>query len=143
MNLYLDCEFNSWGGQLISMALVGEAAGVEWYKVVELHEQADPWVEEHVLPKLQEAPVRMGALKGSLAVFLSKFDSIHVIADWPDDIAYFCRALLIGPGTKIHTPPLTMEVVLMDHATAIPSTLPHNALADAKAIRDTIMRNRT
>lgn len=51
MNLYIDCEFNGFGGQLISMALVAED-GTEFYEVVPLLEEVTPWVAEHVMPVL-------------------------------------------------------------------------------------------
>jgi hypothetical protein len=40
--------------------------------------------------------------------------------------------LITGPGTRLDTPPLTMEVLRVDTV----STNPHNALADATALRD-------
>ena len=52
--------------------------------------------------------------------------------DWPEDIEHFCAALICGPGMRINTPPLTMEI-RRDLNGA--SQLPHNALADAKANR--------
>jgi hypothetical protein len=68
----------------------------------------------------------------SLHGFLKTYDSIHIVADWPEDIKHFCDALIIGPGIRIDTPPLTMEVRRDLDAD---SELPHNALADARAIR--------
>jgi len=130
MNLYVDCEFNSFKGALISMALVDEY-GSEWYEVLGC-DNPDPWVAEHVMPILNKEPVSMTEFQSSLAGFLSQYKNIHIIADWPEDIAHFCESLITGPGYRLDTPPLTMEVRRDLDAE---SALPHNALEDAKAIR--------
>ena len=131
MNLYIDCEFNEFRGGLISMALVSED-GREWYEVIPC-ENPGPWVAEHVMPILGKAPLSSrNELSGSLHRWLSQFDRIHVIADWPEDIAHFCNALIVGPGMRIDTPPLTMEV--RRDLDGEESEIPHNALADARAV---------
>lgn len=133
MNLYLDCEFNEFKGALISMALVDEN-GREWYEVVPC-ENPGSWVAEHVMPILGRGPVSIPMMQASLSAWLSLYESIHVIADWPEDIAHFCGALITGPGMRLNTPPLTMEVIRIDSV----SELPHNALADARGIRNHIL----
>lgn len=133
MKLYLDCEFNEFKGALISMALVAED-GREWYEVVPC-ENPGKWVAAHVMPILGKPALPcVRDLSDSLQRFLSQFDSVHVVADWPEDIAHFCNALIIGPGVRINTPPLTMEVLRVD----APSETPHNALADARGIRNAL-----
>lgn len=128
-NLYLDCEFDGFGGNLISMALVRDNHNF-FYEVVH-HTVTDPWVAENVVPVLDQYPISMDEFRAELCNFLFQFpDGVHIIADWPDDIAYFTKALLTGPGTRINTPPLTMEIVRSDHK----SLTPHNALADALGI---------
>ena len=62
-----------------------------------------------------------------------RFDTIHIIADWPEDISHFCNALLTGPGTRLNAPRLTMEVCRDLHGD---SKIPHNALEDARAIAE-------
>lgn len=134
MKLFLDCEFNEFKGDLISMALVSED-GREWYEVVPCNSPG-AWVAQHVMPILgKPALPDKAALTSSLFSFLRQFDRIHVVADWPEDIAHFCEALITGPGYRIDTPPLTMEVLRID----APSDLPHNALADAYGIRHVLM----
>jgi hypothetical protein len=133
MNLYLDCEFNEFKGELISMALVSED-GREWYEVIPCLKPG-PWVAQNVMPILGQFPLADKAmLTSSLYKFLRQFDAIHVVADWPEDIKHFCEALITGPGCRIDTPPLTMEVVRIDAESA----QPHNALADARGIRDAL-----
>ena len=130
MNIYIDCEFNEFRGEMISMALVDEA-GREFYEVLPC-EKPGAWVAEHVMPILGRRPVQFRTFQRRLCQWLSAYDAIHVIADWPEDIKHFCESLIAGPGMRIDTPPLTMEV---RRDLAAESELPHNALADARAIR--------
>lgn len=128
--LYIDGEWNSYSGDLLSMALVS-AAGDVWYEVLEFSGVPDPWVAENVLPKLRRPAVSLAKMQASLQTFLSQFPAVHIVADWPEDIERFCRLLVTGPGTRIETPSLTMEIVRIDTVSADP----HNALADAMALR--------
>ena len=127
--MYLDCEFNGFGGDLISMALIDERGG-SWYEVLPCSDPV-PWVKENVMPILQKDPVSREEFTWRLQAFLTQYDQIHIIADWPEDIAYFCRALLTTPGRRIMTPPLSMEIIDVSYQ----SKVPHNALEDAIAIR--------
>lgn len=133
MRLFLDCEFNELQGDLISMALVDEN-GREWYEVVPC-ENPGAWVAVNVMPILGRGPVSVPLMQASLSAWLSMYDSVHVVADWPEDIAHFCKALITGPGMRINTPALTMEVLRIDAT----SDMPHNALADARGIRAHIL----
>lgn len=130
---FIDCEWNEFGGDLISMALVGQD-GAEWYEVTHCPNPGR-WVAEHVLPILGKAPITREAMRHSLHSFLAPYESVEIVADWPEDIEQFCRLLITGPGTRIDTPPLCMWVVRLD----APSKLPHNALEDARGIRDAIV----
>jgi 3' exoribonuclease, RNase T-like len=137
--LYLDTEFNSYQGDLISMALVSED-GREFYEVVEFSGPVDPWVAEHVVPKLGIPFVSVPAFQARLEQFLGNLTpggrDVEIVADWPDDIKYFCAALLTGPGTKIDFGSVLKFalVELPDFSSADESKLPHNALADARAL---------
>jgi hypothetical protein len=133
MRLFLDCEYNGFCGALISMALVSEDRR-EWYEVIPCH-YPTAWVAEHVMPILNKDPVPIDVMQRSLCGFLAQFYSIHIIADWPEDIAHFCRVLIVGAGQRMDTPPLTMEILRIDAE----SDLPHNALHDARAIRRKVM----
>jgi hypothetical protein len=131
MRLFLDTEFNEFKGKLISIALVDEG-GQEWYQSVGC-DAPGPWVKENVMPIIGIPPVTLPYLQRSLAQFLSQYESVVIIADWPEDIAHFCDCLITGPGMRINTPHLTMAV-LRDIDTS-GSAIPHNALEDAKALR--------
>lgn len=129
MNLYIDCEWNSFGGDLISMALVSDKDH-EFYEVLGCN-NPDPWVELHVMPILLKEEVTKMTLQYNLGIFLSQFDKVNIVADWPEDLMWFCRMLITGPGERLNTPPLTMEVIRVNTI----SKLPHNALEDARALK--------
>lgn len=129
MKLWLDCEFNGWNGQLISMALVAED-GREFYEVLPCESPVE-WVAENVMPHLGKPAVSQEVFADKLRFFLQRFLDLQIIADWPDDIAYFCKALITGPGERIVTPPLAFYVIEVQYE----SEVPHNALCDARAIR--------
>src|SRR6516225_11221915 len=130
MKLWIDTEFNEFRGDLISLALVDET-GREFYEVLPCAKPGN-WVAANVMPILNKPPISPGEMQRRLQNWLMWYDSVHVIADWPEDIEHFCRVLIAGPGLRINTPPLTMEV---RRDLSGQSQLPHNALADAKANR--------
>lgn len=131
MKLFLDCEFTNFQGKLISMALVAEN-GDEFYEVVPYKtELCHPWVVENVLPILNKDFIFYEDFQIKLRKFLSKYDEIEVIADWPEDFWHFTAALLTGPGMMMDCPKLTMT---MERRLNYVSSLPHNALNDAQAI---------
>jgi len=136
MKLYIDCEFNSYKGKLITMALVPAAPLTRpFYCGPEMPDKLDPWVAQHVMPVLGAAVILPKAeFQKRLEKYLMQFDSIEVIADWPEDLQHFCEQLIVGPGERINTPPLTMRIERVD----APSEVPHNALADAIGIRDMV-----
>lgn len=130
MRFWIDTEFNEFRGDLISLALVGED-GAEFYGALHC-ENPGPWVAEHVMPIVGIEASGMPWFQRCLQAFLMAYDCVHIVADWPEDIQHFCAALITGPGLRIDTPPLTMEVRRDIEAV---SELPHNALADARANR--------
>lgn len=130
MRVWIDCEFNSYGGALISMALVDED-GRHFYEVTRC-EDPHPWVAAHVVPVLGRSPISIDLLKRKLEAWLRGYEAVHVVADWPDDIRHFCEALITGPGQRMETPPLTIEIRRDLDAV---SKIPHNALEDVLAIR--------
>jgi hypothetical protein len=130
MNIYIDTEFNEFGGDLISMALVAQD-GSEFYEVLEC-DNPGAWVAQNVMPVLNKDPVPEHIFKMKLYGFLSEYNSIHIIADWPADIKYFCEAVITGPGTMMNINSFTCEV-RRDLSTA-KSKILHNALEDARAL---------
>lgn len=130
MNIYIDTEFNDFGGDLISLAMVDEN-GREFYAVLNC-QNPTPWVAENVIPVLGQRFASLRILQTRMEAWLAEYDSVHVVADWPEDIAHFCRALITGPGMRMDTPPLTLEV--RRDLSSDASAIPHNALEDARAI---------
>ena len=129
MNIFIDCEWNSYKGQLISMAMVADN-NEEFYEVLHIN-SVDIWVAKNVIPVLnKEATNNLYFIK-LFNEFLNKFDSINLIADWPEDIEHFCKLLIPEAGKRYNTPPLTIEIVPIDSF----SLIPHNALEDARALK--------
>jgi hypothetical protein len=118
------------------MALVTES-GYEFYEVLEC-KNPGPWVTEHVMPILEKDTVSKEVFVEKLQYFLSHYDSISIIADWPDDIRYFCESLITGPGMAISHPPITF--ILDRTLSSGDSKVPHNALHDARAIAEEYMK---
>lgn len=147
MRYYLDTEFNAFGGELISLALVRED-GRSLYLVYKIKAEYDPWVAANVVPKL--FPPGVAAIKlddpidGALhiAEFLREDEKPVIITDWPDDIRYFCAAIITAPGYMADIKGLKFEMIRVD---AYPSKLPgandwqHNAYWDAKALRQIML----
>lgn len=135
MKLFIDCEFNEFGGDLISMALVGED-GQEFYEVLNLEndEKYGSWVFANVVPWLNKDPIDKQVFQAKLWNFINQWDEVHIIADWPDDIRYFCAALITGPGMCIGTP-LNLTMQIDRTLSTETSEIPHNALEDARAIK--------
>jgi len=128
--LYIDCEFNGGKGDLISMALVAED-GREFYEVVPLPTNIDPWVRANVVPILHKEPIPIAEFHNRLFAFLDQFKEPTIVADHPADIAYFADALItnkMGQSYKCDWKALRRNV---DYDSA----MPHNALADARALR--------
>lgn len=146
MRYFLDTEFNGFGGALLSLALVPED-GEEFYVRIELGEPLHPWVERNVAPYLDSVPVGLLApplprdeAAAAIAAYLAADPAPEIVADWPDDIAYCCGLLLTGPGLMVPVPPIRFQLLpLPGFSTAENSAVPHNALHDARALRDHVI----
>lgn len=137
MKVFLDCEFNGFGGELISMALVCES-GEEWYQCIHTKETLLPWVSENVVPVLGKEPIDRLAFRESLHKFLKFKCGFRpmVVADWYTDFVHFFDEMQ-GPdyGSSLS---LECEAVLAP-SIKYTSNVPHNALEDARAIARTVM----
>jgi hypothetical protein len=146
MRYFLDTEYNGWGGALLSLALVPDD-GEELYVTLDWEGPLEPWVERHVLPyldKVAESQVsrRMNRIDAARTVahYLAGDSEPLIIADWPEDLALFNSLLLTGPGTMVEMPPLKFQFLpLSGFSTAANSAVPHNALHDARALRDHVL----
>jgi len=143
---FLDTEYNGFGGELISLALVPEFGDREFYVVVPLAGEPHSWVERNVLPYLRKVPDALDlsldpiAAAHELAAYLATDREPLIIADWPEDIALFCRLLLTGPAEMVDVGHLGFEFRRSPgFSTARNSRVPHNALHDARALRDFVL----
>ncbi len=143
MRYFLDTEFNGFGGALLSLALV-PVDGEEFYVTLECADLIHPWVERNVLPFLDHVPVglvapRMTRTEAAMALsaYLAPDPEPELIADWPEDLTQFCSLLMTGPGLMVPIPALTFRLVpLPGFSTSANSAVPHNALHDARSLRD-------
>ncbi len=146
MRYFLDTEFNGFGGALLSLALVPDD-GEEFYLILDCGDPILPWVERNVIPylnsvppTLQQPPVQRAEAAAAIAHHLQADNEVLIVADWPEDIAQFCMLLLTGPGTMVPVPPIRFELKTMHgFSTAVNSAVPHNALHDARALRDHVI----
>lgn len=144
MRYYLDTEFNGFGGALISLAIApADPSLPSFYRVVEHVGPIDPWVAQHVVPFLGEPPRQRGDVAAELALFLAGVPGpVTIVADWPTDFEHLLALLITGPGQMTRAPDFDMEFRrLPGFNTANHSHMPHNALADAVALRDHCMRS--
>ena len=147
MRYFLDTEYNGFGGALLSLALVPEDGSDEFYIILDCDVPLDPWVERHVIPFLDMVPERLASKRLSrrgaaeaLAAWLGQDEAPDIVADWPEDLAQLAMLLVVGPGLIIPVPPLSLHYVpLQGFSTAANSAVPHNALHDARALRDHVM----
>tara|TARA_R110000824_G_scaffold127250_3_gene287291 strand:+ start:1515 stop:1961 length:447 start_codon:yes stop_codon:yes gene_type:complete len=140
MRYFLDTEFNGFGGELISIALVPEDDGLApFYAAVECRNPTS-WVAEHIIPVLDVEPVDRSRLADQFADYLSEDPEPELVADWPEDIALAARLLVIGPG--LMKPVRNIRFDLVDAAlisSGAGSAVPHNAYQDALRLRADVL----
>jgi len=100
-----------------------------------------------VVPYLDTAPEQFSCPR------LSRADAAHaleqylrhdkepfIVADWPEDVSQFCSLMVTGEGKMVELRHLTFRLVPMSNfSTAENSKVPHNALHDARALRDHVL----
>lgn len=146
LRYFLDTEYNGWGGALLSLALVPDG-GEELYLTLDWSGSLEPWVQRHVVPYLDTVPdalvsPRLSRLDAArtIAHYLAGDREPLILADWPEDIALLSALLVTGPGMMAEVPSLTFRFVeLSGFSTAANSKVPHNALHDARALRDHVL----
>lgn len=131
--LFLDVEFNGFRGDLISLALVSDDSQ-EWYEVLSEPIAWNDWVYENVFPKLGKEPIGETAFKSSLHQFLRQFDCPTVICDAHADLVHFFASFQ-GAEYTSSLIDFHCKVELLADSECKPDN-PHNALSDARALRD-------
>jgi len=132
MALYLDTEFNGFGGELISIAL-HNTEGPGYYEVVE-EKLAYPkqWVIENVMPVLNKPPRSKHYIKWTVRNYLIEHALQTIIyADWAEDFKHLLDQTFENEGKK-YIGMLTMRLITVPDIHV--SKIPHNALEDAKAL---------
>lgn len=159
MRYFLDTEYNGWRGELLSLALVPEDRGEEFYITIDVKAELEAWVQENVVPYLNMVPAHLrpprlsrdGAAR-ELSAWLMREQETHffaqeqaavqmeILADWPEDISQICNLLMIGPGLCVDIPQVSFRLLrIPGFSTAANSKVPHNALHDARALRDHVL----
>jgi hypothetical protein len=149
MRYFLDTEYDGFGGPLLSLALVPEDGSEEFYVVIEHDGISDQWVARNVVPYFDMVPEPLrgphlprAAAADSLARWLAHDEAPDIIADWPEDLAQLAMLFVVGPGHMLPIPGLTLRFVpLHGFSCAANSAVPHNALHDARALRDHILNH--
>lgn len=151
MNFYIDCEFNSFQGELISMAIVcdkGELylGNVNFFKNDPAY--THPWVRENVLPILEapSAGFNWVCLPLEFKKHISRFfydkikeEEITIVADWWTDIEHFCNVMVGDEGSTVTLNKSRKYAMIVDrtidsYADPLPGSVQHNALWDARNI---------
>jgi hypothetical protein len=89
-----------------------------------------------VVPVLQKPPISRPEIISKLATYLRGDLEPVVTADWPEDIAHLALLMLTGPGSRLPSPRLIIELLdlpLFDSAAL--SGAPHSVRHDAIMLR--------
>jgi hypothetical protein len=133
MPVFIDTEFTRFKGDLISIALVADD-GDELYCVRRFDMAGiDPWVVDNVLPVLNQKPESDDSIKSKLVAFLNRQREQPIYADWPEDLSHLLNLLVEPQGYQYDVGELDLRLIRgLDTVPAVP----HNALHDARALRD-------
>lgn len=154
MRFYLDTEFNGFGGELISLALVGDDDSFIYlinpkFDFSPKKTEAgfcNRWVYEHVIPILHDLPDHVEPIHADvekwgeiISAFIYRNSGVpQIFADWPSDMQDLCRLLITGPGEAVHMEHQTHLTILRHldvYPTSLPGAVQHNAWWDAMALR--------
>ena len=146
MRYFLDCEYNGFGGALLSLALVPDD-GEELYLRFDCADSIEPWVERNVLPYIDHVPegLKLPVMDReqsarTIAMYLGHDQDPEILADWPSDVELFCGLLSFAPGRTVPIPEIRFRLLnLGGFSPAENSAVPHNALHDARAFRAHIL----
>ena len=147
MRYFLDCEYNGFGGALLSLALVPEDGGEELYLRFDCPDPIQSWVERNVLPYIDHVPeaVKLPVMDreqsaNAIAMYLGHDPEPEILADWPTDIELLCGLLSFAPGRMVPLPDTSFRLLNVgSFSPAENSAVPHNALHDARALKDHIL----
>lgn len=148
---FIDTEFDGFGGELISLAIVPEINPMDnsLYLVNAKYSYngrcCSKWVKDNVIPILEHSPVEPYIVNLDLfPIYIQRyiyeyitinsynFEDVVIVADWPDDVKYFCECLITGPGLMVNVPTLKFEIKRVNsYPNEIEDAVQHNAWWDA------------
>lgn len=144
MRYYLDCEFNGYRGQLMSLALVPETddPGFIWIEQ-NIRGELNPWVAEHVFPVLASVPdgrlLRWSTdmtCGDAVLGLLTGDPGPTVVTASQTDMNQFQKAIL---GMDLPKAGIDCFVELVDaYPTQREGAVRHNAWWDAMALREVL-----
>lgn len=142
MKYYIDAEFNGFGGQLLSFAIVREDNEFRHFVFGIRDSEVEPWVRDNVMPHRFAAPLTHPngsttyAAGRDLAAFIRPDDDAHIHFDWPEDAIHFLSLITIGGGNMFATGnfALHFEKVDMDKLT-LPGAIRHNPYWDSMLLK--------
>jgi hypothetical protein len=137
MRIFVDCEFNGFGGDLISMALVPEDESIApWYEVIQPPEGNrcvfDRWVWDNVISVVGKRAIPRDDFRAEFLRYIQRFDNPTICADWYTDLVHFFSMFAGQNHTESVGFACRTELKLIEE---YDSEIPHNALSDAIAIR--------
>src|SRR5262245_40142200 len=144
MRFYLDTEFNGHGGELLSLALVSEWVQVptvphkqefHWYAARRMRSQPIQWVRENVMPVVRAHFLSAHMFEYDFRGFIQRWPGMDVYCDWHDDARHFCELLSGETYEESLDFPVTIHILKTPPGEPV-SRVPHNALEDARALRD-------
>lgn len=149
MRYFLDCEYNGFGGALLSLALVPEHGDEELYLTFDCPGPIELWVERNVLPYIGQVPdgLKLPVMSReqaaqAIAMYLGHDPEPEILADWPTDIELLCGLLSFAPGRMVALPEMRFRLLTLgSFSPAENSAVAHNALHDARALRDHVLNH--
>ena len=135
MRYFLDTEFNGFGGDLISIALVPADDGIAPFYEAIACTTPTLWVAMNVIPALQTKPLSHTEVANRFAGYLLDDPEPLLVADWPEDIAHAARLLVTDPGQMKPIRGIRFELIDPSLLGFGESAAPHNAYQDAVALR--------
>ena len=132
MRFYLDTEFNGHGGELISLALV-PLNGQHFYAAKEFSGALSEWVADNVMPVLNTRLLRKEMFKAVFHAWITQFKDPEIICDWHADAVHFCSMLEGSTFDSSLDFACTIKILKTPPGEPV-SEIPHNALADARAL---------
>lgn len=147
MKFFIDCEFDGFKGELISLAVVCEN-GSSIYLVNKDIFETSLWVSENVMPILYKCPVfawKVGLDEFGMLIYTfieeqleaEEYSHPVIISDWPADIRYFCEVIEYEGGRMIPLQTATFAFARINsYPNNIKGAIQHNAWWDAYCLKE-------